>query len=120
MTNPLAVSDKWTELFDRHTPVDAVYLDFSKAFDSVPHHCLLFKLKSYRTGSSVLAWIKDFPLGRHQRVGVNGTYSDWVPVTSGVPQGNALGPVLFVIFISNLPDIVNSLFQMYADDRSFC
>ena len=114
--NPLAVLDKWTESLDRCTPVDAVSLDFSKAFDSVPHHCLLFKLKSYGIGQSGLAWIKDCLLGRRQRVGVNGTYSDWVPVTSGVPQGSVLGPVLFVVSINDLPDIVNSLCQMYADD----
>ena len=103
-TNLLAVLDKWTESLDRRTPVDVVYLDFSKAFDSVSHHRLLLKLKSYGTGSSLLAWIKDFLLGRRQRVGINGTYSGWAPVTSGVP------------FIHDLPDIVNSLCQMYADD----
>ena len=115
-TNLLAVLDKWTESLDRRTPVDVVYLDFSKAFDSVPHHRLLLKLKSYGTGSSLLAWIKDFLLGRRKRVGVNGTYSGLAPVTSGVPQGSVLGSVLFVIFINDLPDIVNSLCQMYADD----
>ena len=115
-TNLFAVLDKWTESFDRRTPVDVVYLDFSKAFDSVPHHCMLLELKSCEIGSSLLAWIKDFLLGRRQRVGVNGTYSGWTPVTSSVPQGSVLGPVLFVIFINDLPDTVNSLCQMYADD----
>ena len=82
----------------------------------MPHHRLLLKLKSYGIGSSLLAWIKDFLLDRRQRVGVNGTYSGWAPVTSGVPQGSLLRPVRFAIFINDLPDIVNSLCQMYADD----
>ena len=55
-------------------------------------------------------------MGRRQRVCVNDRYSDWSAVTSGVPQGSVLGPVLFIVFISNLPDVVNSKRQMYADD----
>ena len=82
----------------------------------MPHHPLLLNLESYGTGSCVLTWIKDFLVGRCQRLCVNGTYLDWSVVTSSVPQGSVLGPVLFVIFIDNLPNIVHSLCQMYADD----
>ena len=99
-----------------HTAVDAIYLDFAKAFDSVPHQRLLLKLESYGITSCVLTWIKDFLVGRGQQVCVNGTQTDWSAVTSGVPQGSVLGPVLFVVFIKELPDVVNSTCQMYADD----
>ena len=61
---------------------------------------------------------QEFLVGRSQRVGVDGTYSDWSPVSSGAPQGSALEPVLSVIFIKDLPDIVNSLCHMYADDTN--
>ena len=70
-TNLLAVLGKWTSL-DMHTAVDAIYLDFAKAFDSVPHHRLLFKLESLGIESCVLTWIKDFLVGRRQRVCIVG------------------------------------------------
>ena len=115
-TNLLATLDLWTEILDSGEPCDAIYLDFTKAFDSVPHLRLLEKLKSYGVGDCVLNWIRDFLIGRRQRVNINGQFSEWADVTSGVPQGSVLGPVLFVVYINDLPDILESLCQLYADD----
>lgn len=116
VTNLLSVLDSWTQSLDEGKAVDAIYLDFAKAFDSVPHERLLQKVESYGINANVLAWIRDFLVGRKQRVRVNGSYSDWTPVSSGVPQGSVLGPALFVIFINDLPSVVQSSCEMYADD----
>ena len=116
VTNLLSTIDSWTETLDSGSSLDAIYLDFSKDFDSVPHLRLLEKLKSFGIMGNLWKWIEDFLLGRRQRVCVNGSVSEWSSVSSGVPQGSCLGPVLFVLYINDLPDIVSSLCQMYADD----
>ena len=76
-TNLIAVLDKWSEALDNGLPVDAIYLDFAKAFDSVPHIRLLTKLKGYGIDGNVCGWIRQFLIGRRQRVQVGRSLSNW-------------------------------------------
>ena len=90
----------WTKSLDdgNNNDVDIVYLDFCRAFDCVPHQCVLFKQKAYGISGNVLNWIMDFLSNRRQGVNVNGSCSDWSNNISGVPKGTVLGPLLFVVY----------------------
>ena len=109
------IHDLATNHNDRKT-CDIAILDFSKAFDVVPHQKLLQKLHMYGIRNKNLTWIKSFLTFRHQRTLVNGKTSDWLPVLSGIPQGTVLGPHLFILFINDLTDTVNSTARLFADD----
>jgi len=101
----LHIMDKWTECLENGGQINAIYSDFEKAFDKVPHRLLLQKLRHYRLNENVINWIKSFLCYRKQRVKLNGFYSDWAEVLSGIPQGTILGPILFIIYINDLPDL---------------
>ena len=108
----------WSKALDAGLQVDAVFLDFAKAFDRVHHKMLLHKLCNFGISGSLLAWCGDYLSNRKQRVVVDGKCSSWLNITSGVPQGSILGPLFFVIFISDLPEVVSqgSTVALYADD----
>ncbi|KAK3091269.1 hypothetical protein FSP39_018491 [Pinctada imbricata] len=104
--------------YDQKKQVDLVILDFSKAFDTVPHRKLLHKLRNYgiHGNFNILRWISSFLMDRQQRVVVEGETSTKCAVDSGVPQGTVLGPLLFLCHINDLPLSVSSHVRLFADD----
>ena len=115
-TQLLEVMNDWAEAAEAETPVDVIYLDYRKAYDSVPHKRLLVKLQACGIKGKLLRWIENFLTEREQQVVVNGTKSDPSAVISGIPQGSMLGPLLFLIYVNDLPEMVNSVIKLFADD----
>jgi hypothetical protein len=117
-TNLLQFLERLTLEQDSGNPVDVVYLDFSKAFDKVPHRRLIEKFKAHSVDGKILQWIEAWLTGRKQRVVLNGVASEWADVDSGVPQGSVLGPLAFVVFINDIDGLaVNiTLMNKFADD----
>ena len=116
LTNLLIFLNKVTEFVDKGYPVDIIYLDFAKAFDKVPHIRLIKKLEAHGITDTVSKWIAAWLRNRKQRVQINGCSSEWADVTSGVPQGSVLGPVLFTIYINDIDDGVQCNILKFADD----
>lgn len=116
LTNLLDFLHDVFNCYDDSKAVDIIYLDFQKAFDKVPHKRLLIKLKAHGIDGMVLRWIENWLFKRKQRVVINGKSSNWTDVTSGVPQGSVLGPILFLVYVNDIDEGLSCIISKFADD----
>ena len=120
-TQLLHVVHNATEALDKKKAYHLVSFDFSKAFDKVPHKLLIHKLTKYKFNKQVIDWIGNWLDSRTSRVVVNGKSSENIIITSGVPQGSVLGPLLFLLYINDITNnIQHSECRLYADDTLLC
>nr|VZI41235.1 unnamed protein product [Spirometra erinaceieuropaei] len=116
LSSLLLSTEQWTRALDEDGRVDVIYTDFKKAFDSVPHKRLIYKLSEIGIRGTLLTWITDFLTGRSQTVCIEASKSTPIPVLSGVPQGSVLGPLLFLVYINDCVDNLGCSAIMFADD----
>ena len=114
----LAITRETYKSFDACFDVRAVFLDISKTFVKFWHQGLLYKLKQNGISGNLLETLNDFLKDQNQRVVLNGQNSSWANIEAGVPQGSILGPLLFLIYVNDLPDNLSTNTKLFADDTS--
>ena len=116
LTYLLETLEEWRSALDEFCGIDAIYLNYRKAFSTVPHKRLVMKLQDCGIDGWLFSWLTDFLTLRKMRVGINGSFSSWADVLSGVSQGSVLGPILFLIYINEIADWMTHCIRLFADD----
>ena len=113
------IYNTFCQALDEGKEVRAIFCDISKAFDRVWHKGLIYKLHSVGISGSLLLWFTDYLANRKQRVVMPGVSSSWSSIEAGVPQGSILGPLLFLLYINDIVENINSSIRLFTDDTTF-